>query len=215
MLILLLPQINLLGKDENSYFSVQSHFNFAHIPNYYNHKGYTRWGEEYNKYYNNHVSASILYISGNESFKFQNGFSFESFSFSSDTAIGNVNCSIGVEEQQFTKYGNGNYLCLYSGFEIFPFKRFSFFSFGSGVTLGYSGKARSYDDVISGCFISTQSTKIVEFDRKFFIGISTNINIYISLSHKIDLITSVRYQFRLNKLNHSVFGVGLGLKYKF
>ena len=196
--------------NNKNYLSIQSYYNIAHVPLYYNHRGFARWGEKYLKYYDNNFSGNFLYTTGKNRILFQNALSYESFSFSSDTAIGFESCINGNIEQKFTKYGSGNYFCIYSGIELFPIKRLTFFSFTSGISIGYSSNAASYDDIIIGC-----TPEVIKFDRKLFLGVSVGLSGYIPISGSIDILPCIRYQFRINKLNHVDIGFGLGIRYKF
>jgi hypothetical protein len=215
ILLFLFTTIYSQGKlEDNKYFSLHSHYNFAHIPNYYNHKGFTRWGIKYNKYYDDHFAINLLYVKSKKRYAYSTGFAYESFSFSSDTAIGFVNCGSGNEEQKYTKYGSGNYLGIYSGFEFFPFKKSSYLSLSTGLTLGYSENAKSYDHVIEGCYLVSQISRIIEYKRSFFVGVAGSINGYIRMNNSFDFLPSIRYQFRINKLNHAVLGFGIGIRYK-
>ena len=193
-----------------NYLSIQSQYNYAYIPSYYNHAGYTRWSEKYFKYYNNNISGSLIYTTGKNRILFQNGFSFEGFSFSSDTAVGFESCINGTQVQKFTKYGSGKYFCLYSGIELFPLKRFLNFSFNSGISIGYDSNAASYDEIIIGCIPG-----VIDNNRKLFVGVNIGFNGYIPINENFDILPCIRYQFRINKLNHVDLGIGIGIRYKF
>lgn len=195
--------------DKLQYINSSLSYNLSKIPGFLNNH-FTIGGVPYYYFYNNNFSYYLSYSIVKKNISYKGGLSIESFSMFSDTAFSTSYCGSNSSEIKYTIHGEGRYICLINGIEYYPLKNFKYLSLGFDISVGYSGNATIFDDVI-GCY-GSQS-----YPRKLFLGSSFTLNGYLPIKTNWDLNFNLKYQLGGNHIDfftHVNYGFGIGIRYK-